>query len=98
MLKDRQELRGVPRGMRQSLQCIQEKDTRLRGHRLVSSRSLNIYARLRELIEAKGIHCAVELEHEPESEGVALKKSGCHWLLRKRSAVRSSRRAGSTRR
>ena len=39
-------------------------------------------------IEAKGIHCAVELEHEPESEGVALKKSGCHGFCERGPLVR----------
>ena len=78
MLKDRQELRAFREECVRAYNAYKRKILVCAGTGCVSSGSLNIYARLRELIEAKGIHCAVELEHEPESEGVALKKSGCH--------------------
>ena len=95
MLKDRQELRAFREECVRAYNAYKRKILVCAGTGCVSSGSLNIYARLRELIEAKGIHCAVELEHEPESEGVALKKSAsakeARWCA-------SSRRAGSTRR
>ena len=48
------------------------------GTGCISSGSLEIYARLKELMEARGIPCAVELQEEPHDESVSLKKSGCH--------------------
>lgn len=48
------------------------------GTGCISSGSLEIYGRLKELMEARGIPCAVELQEEPHGEDVGLKKSGCH--------------------
>jgi len=47
------------------------------GTGCISGGSLEIYTRLREILEARGIHCAVELEKEPH-DGVSLKQCGCH--------------------
>lgn len=88
MLKDRQELRAFREECVRAYNAYKRKILVCAGTGCVSSSSLNIYARLRELIEAKGIHCAVELEHEPESEGVALKKSGCHGFCERGPLVR----------
>ena len=88
MLKDRQELRAFREECVRAYNAYKRKILVCAGTGCVSSGSLNIYARLRELIEAKGIHCAVELEHEPESEGVALKKSGCHGFCERGPLVR----------
>lgn len=50
------------------------------GTGCVSGGSLEIYDRLKELLEEKGLPCAVELGHELENkdEKVGMKKSGCH--------------------
>ena len=59
------------------------------GTGCVAGGSLDIYARLKELIDEKGLYCQVELDHEHHSHGhdgcdssnvktVGLKKSGCH--------------------
>jgi NADH-quinone oxidoreductase subunit F len=48
------------------------------GTGCVAGGSLNIYARLRELLEEKGIPVEVELAEEPHGEVVGMKKSGCH--------------------
>ena len=88
MLKDRQELRALREECVRSYNAYRRKILVCAGTGCVSSGSLNIYARLRELIEANGIHCAVELEHEPESDGVALKKSGCHGFCERGPLVR----------
>ena len=40
--------------------------------------SLNIFDRLRSLLEAKGISADVELADEPHEGSVGMKKSGCH--------------------
>ena len=48
------------------------------GTGCVAGGSLNIYARLKELLEARGIPVEVELAEEPHGEVVGMKKSGCH--------------------
>ena len=48
------------------------------GTGCVAGGSLNIYARLKELLEAKGIPVEVELAEEPHGDVVGMKKSGCH--------------------
>lgn len=47
------------------------------GTGCVAGGSLNIYARLKELMDEKGIECSLVLEKEPH-DTVGLKKSGCH--------------------
>lgn len=47
------------------------------GTGCVAGGSLNIYARLKEIIEEKGLVCSLVLEKEPH-DTVGLKKSGCH--------------------
>lgn len=88
MLKDRQDLKKLRDDCVKSYNAYTRKILVCAGTGCVSSGSLNIYAKLRELIEAKGIHCAVELEEEPESSGVALKKSGCHGFCERGPLVR----------
>ena len=39
---------------------------------------MDIYARLVELLQEKGIHCQVDLAHEPHGDDVGVKRSGCH--------------------
>ena len=48
------------------------------GTGCVAGGSLNIYARLQEIMIERGIRCAVRLEKEPHSDSIGLKKSGCH--------------------
>ena len=88
MLKDRQDLKKFREECVRSYNAYTRKILVCAGTGCVSSGSLNIYAKLRELIEAKGIHCAVELEEEPENSGVALKKSGCHGFCERGPLVR----------
>lgn len=40
--------------------------------------SMEIYERLKQLIEEKGVKCQVKLEKEEQGDHVGLKKSGCH--------------------
>lgn len=88
MLKDRQELKAFREECVKAYNAYKRKILVCAGTGCVSSGSLYIYDKLKELIEAKGIHCSVELEHEPESEGVALKKSGCHGFCERGPLVR----------
>ncbi len=48
------------------------------GTGCVAGGSLDIYARMKELIEAAGLECQVRLEKEPHDGSIGLKKSGCH--------------------
>ena len=48
------------------------------GTGCVAGGSLDVYARLRELMEENGIAVEVELAEEPHEDVVGLKKSGCH--------------------
>ncbi|MGN1417483.1 MAG: NADH-quinone oxidoreductase subunit NuoF [Oscillospiraceae bacterium] len=48
------------------------------GTGCVAGGSLDIYARLIELIKENGLDCEVELAHEPHGDTVGVKKSGCH--------------------
>ena len=48
------------------------------GTGCVAGGSLDIYARLKELLEERGIPVEVELAHEPHDGVVGMKKSGCH--------------------
>lgn len=47
------------------------------GTGCVAGGSLKIYARLKELIEEKGLTCSLVLEKEPH-DTIGVKKSGCH--------------------
>ncbi len=88
MLKNRQELKMLREECVKAYNAYSRRILVCAGTGCVSSGSLFIYDRLKELIEAKGIHCAVELEKEPESDGVALKKSGCHGFCERGPLVR----------
>ena len=48
------------------------------GSGCVAGGSRNVYARMKELMEAKGLKVDVRLEHETHGEAVGLKHSGCH--------------------
>lgn len=48
------------------------------GTGCVAGGSLNIYAKMQEILMRRGIKCSLVLEKEPHDESVGLKKSGCH--------------------
>jgi NADH-quinone oxidoreductase subunit F len=48
------------------------------GTGCVAGGALNIYQKFIEIMEQRGIECAVSLEKEPHDESVGIKKSGCH--------------------
>lgn len=48
------------------------------GTGCVAGGSLNIYAKMQEILIERGIKCSLVLEKEPHDESVGLKKSGCH--------------------
>ena len=78
MLKNREELIALRREAIKSYETQAEKIIVCAGTGCVAGGSLKIYDKLKEMIAAKGIHVAVELEVDPHDESIGLKKSGCH--------------------
>lgn len=75
-----EELNQAKEGFCRSLESQRKRILVCAGTGCVAGGSLEIYARLKELMEERGIECSVVLEEEPH-EGhttVGLKKSGCH--------------------
>lgn len=60
-----------------ALNCQSKQILICAGTGCVAGGSLDIYAKLKEIMDAKGITCSLKLEKEPH-ESVGLKKSGCH--------------------
>lgn len=60
----------------QALQRQTKKVLVCAGTGCVASGSIEIYKRIKELIEEKGVLAEIEFEHE--NEGIGVKKSGCH--------------------
>ena len=48
------------------------------GTGCVAGGSLEIFDRLKELLEAKGLPVEIEMAHEPHGDVIGMKKSGCH--------------------
>ena len=59
------------------------------GTGCVAGGSMEIYERLKELIEEKGLNCQVNLEKEEEGNHIGLKKSGCHGFCEMGPLLRS---------
>ena len=78
MLKNREDLQNIRKLYAASLDKEKKKILVCAGTGCVSSGSLEIYARLKELMEKDNIPCSVELQEEPHEETVGIKKSGCH--------------------
>ena len=78
MLKSRYELKKF---REESLSSYQSQTTKIivcAGTGCVAGGSLEVYSRLKELMETHNIHVSVELEKDPHDNTVGLKKSGCH--------------------
>ena len=80
MIKDRNELAALRQTYEAAFESQKVKILVCAGTGCVAGGSLDIYARLQQQIEARGLNCQVCLEKEPHShgDGIALKKSGCH--------------------
>ncbi len=77
-LGSRQELETFRRSCEEALRAEKTKILVCGGTGCVAGGSLDIYARLRELMEENGIAVEVELADDPHQDIVGLKKSGCH--------------------
>jgi len=78
MLKSRDDLIRFRKEALDSYKAQTQKIIICAGTGCVAGGSLNVYDKLRTLMENQNIHVAVELEEEPHDSTVGLKKSGCH--------------------
>lgn len=77
-INTREELEAKRGEFKQALSMQYKQILICAGTGCVAGGSLDIYAKLQELIEAKGLKCSVLLEEEPHDPSIGLKKSGCH--------------------
>lgn len=77
-LTSRQELQMLREIYARSLAAEQKKILVCAGTGCISSGSLEIFDRLKTLIEENSIRCEIELQEEPHEHSIGLKKSGCH--------------------
>lgn len=78
MLKTREDLINIRSKFAQALKTQTKKILVCAGTGCVSSGSLEIFDRLTELLNERGLSCSVELKEEPHDNSVGMKKSGCH--------------------
>lgn len=77
-LNSRDDLTALREVCRKTFDAEKKKILVCGGTGCVAGGSLNIFDRLRLLLEAKGISADVELADEPHEGSVGMKKSGCH--------------------
>ena len=77
-LQSREELAALRAACKQAFAAEKTKIHVCGGTGCVAGGSLDIYARLQELLKERGIPVEVELADEPHGDVVGIKKSGCH--------------------
>lgn len=77
-ISSREELNELSKKYKKALDMQHKQILICAGTGCVAGGSLNIYARLKELIKERGLKLDVILEEEPHGESIGLKKSGCH--------------------
>ena len=77
-LQSRSELAALRNACKQAFAAEKTKILVCGGTGCVAGGSLDIYARLQELLNERGIPAEVELAEEPHGDVVGIKKSGCH--------------------
>ena len=77
-LQSRDELAALRAACKQAFAAEKAKILVCGGTGCVAGGSLDIYARLQELLKERGIPVEVELAEEPHGDVVGIKKSGCH--------------------
>ncbi len=78
MIKTRQELQSLREACVRAAKSETRKILVCAGTGCVSGGSFEIYAAIKEKMDACGIRCEVELALDPHDDVVGLKKSGCH--------------------
>ena len=77
-IKNREELIAKQEEYRASLNSQRKQILICAGTGCVAGGSLEIYAKMKDIIESKGLKCALVLEKDPHGDSIGLKKSGCH--------------------
>ncbi len=77
-IKNRNELIAQRENFLKELKKQKKKIYVCAGTGCVAGGSLEIFEKLKEVIEAKNIHCEVELKTEGQDNSIGLKQSGCH--------------------
>ena len=77
-LKSRNELEQLRSKYAASLNAQSKQILICGGTGCVAGGSFEIFERLKELMEEKGIYCELRIEEEPHDNSVGLNKSGCH--------------------
>lgn len=77
-INNRKELEARRKEYAASLKTQKKQILICAGTGCVAGGSLNIYAKMQEILIERGIKCSLVLEKEPHDDSVGLKKSGCH--------------------
>lgn len=77
-INTREELEQRRKRYASSLKMQEKKILICAGTGCVAGGSLEIYAKMQEILIKREIRCSLKLEKEPHEESVGLKKSGCH--------------------
>ena len=80
-IKTREQLIAKQKEYAASLNSQRKQILICAGTGCVAGGSLQIYDRMKEIIEEKGLRCALVLEKEPHDESIGLKKSGCQVMV-----------------
>ena len=78
MLKSREAFKKYRESAKAVYDAQDKKIIVCAGTGCVAGGSLDIYKKLKELMEAKNLNVAVELADDPHSKSIGLKNSGCH--------------------
>ena len=78
MLKSRQDFIAYRETAKKAYDAQSKKIVVCAGTGCVASGSLKIHAKLKQIMEEKGLPVSVELMEDPHGEEIGLKKSGCH--------------------
>ena len=77
-IESRQQLIQCREEFKKALDCQYKQVVICGGSGCVAGGSLNIYDRMKQLMEERGLRVDVVLQHESHDESVGLKHSGCH--------------------
>lgn len=77
-INTREELEARRKEYAASLETQSKQILICAGTGCVAGGSLDIYAKMQEILMERGIKCSLVLEKEPHDHSIGLKKSGCH--------------------
>ncbi len=77
-IESRQQLIECRKEFKKALDCQYKQVVICGGSGCVAGGSLNVYDRMKQLMQERGLRVDVVLQHESHDESVGLKHSGCH--------------------